>query len=603
MLNEKAEILEYGPEGDLGPRIGTLCDLFIRLADHHRKADAFKVKKNGQWIDISTDEFVLRVQELFFALRALGIRPEDRVAIMSENRLEWATADYATLCAGAITVPIYPTLSAAQVECLLLDSKPSVAFVSASALEKFTAAARQSTCTRYVVAFDSPLDAPEILRLESLFDVGRQAAFDYPGVFRHAANSVSPEAVATIIYTSGTTGVPKGAMLTHRNLASNVMATSAVLPLRQDDLELSFLPLSHVFQRHVDYAAAFAGSTIAYAENLNTVPSDLMELRPTFAAGVPRFFEKIYCRIMSEVEKAPAVRRAIFEKAMAVGYERLKTGRHSLSYRAADRLVFRKIREKLGGRIRWFISGGAALEKEIAQFFFAIGIPIMEGYGLTETSPVIALTSPTSPRIGSVGKAVGDVEIQIAGDGEILVRGSNVMKGYFGMPAETAEALAGGWFHTGDIGEIDSDRNLWITDRKKDLIVTSSGKNIAPQPIENRLKLIPYFDNVVLIGDRRNFVAALIAPNRAALEAYARSHNIPFESVSDLVRKPEIVDLAMREIDKRTTDLAGFEKIRRIAFLDGEFTIDGGELTPTMKVRRSTIAQKYKTIIDQLYAA
>jgi long-chain acyl-CoA synthetase len=414
---------------------------------------------------------------------------------------------------------------------------------------------------------------------------------------------VQPEQLATIIYTSGTTGAPKGAMLTHWNLVSNILATSQRLPLKASDTGLSFLPLSHIFQRHVDYACLYAGATIAYAESGATVANDMLEIHPTFAAGVPRFFEKLYTRIYSEVSSGPSVLRIIFDRAVQIGMEHLHTERSTLSYRAADRAVFQKIRARLGGKIRFFISGGAALDKHTAEFFWALGLPIYEGYGLSETSPVITLNGPGCTRIGSVGRLVGDQALCISDDGEILVRGPNVMQGYYHLEQETSEALAGGWFHTGDIGELDPDGYLTITDRKKNLLVTSGGKNVAPQPIENRLKLIPYFENVVVVGDHRNFISALIVPNYLALAEYARAHHIAFESPLELTRKPEVYDLAMKEIEERTQDLAPFERIKKIAFLDGEFSIDGGELTPTLKVRRSAIEKKYEAAINQIYAA
>jgi long-chain acyl-CoA synthetase len=604
MLNEDSGILV----SDGRPpaiTISTLPDLLLHSNRQHRKPDAFKFKRNSQWIDVSTDEFLLRVEELFFALRTLGLRPGDRVAIVSENRLEWAIADYATLCGGAISVPIYPTLSPSQVEALLLDSKPTVVFVSTPDILKKVTAARKLARPRYVVAFDPAIYQPDVMRIDALYEMGRQSTYDYPGEFQRSAMAVKADDLATIIYTSGTSGTPKGAMLTHRNLVTNVLATSQRLTIGPDDLSLSFLPLSHILQRHADYASMLAGATTAYAESVLTVAEDMRAVRPTFAAGVPRFFEKIYAHVFNEVSRSSSVGRAVFEKALQIGLEHVRRGHRkmSLKYRAADRLVFRHIRAGLGGRVQFFISGGAALNKDIAEFFWAIGLPIFEGYGLTETSPVITLNGPGNVRIGSVGRTVGDQEIRIADDGEILVRGSNVTSGYYGMEYKTREALAGGWFHTGDIGAIDGEGFLQITDRKKDLIVTSSGKNVAPQPIENRLRLIPYFQNVVVIGDRRNFVSALIVPNYEALSAYARAHNIEFGEPEELLHNAEIYELAMSEIDRRTQDLAPFEKIRKIAFLEQDFTIDGGELTPTMKVRRSAIQKKFEAAIDRLYAA
>jgi long-chain acyl-CoA synthetase len=603
MLNENIGILEQDGECISPASISTLPGMLFNAAEKYRKKDAFKFKTNGEWQDVSMHEFLLRVEELFFALGALGVKRGDRVAILSENRVEWALADYATLCAGAISVPVYPTLSPSQIEVLLKDSEPVVTFASTLPLTEKLIAARSNLSLRYIVAFDPEIHIPGVMKLSALYDMGRQSAYDFPGEFRRNALSVDPDDNATIIYTSGTTGVPKGAMLTHRNLMSNVRATHEVLSLGSTDVGLSFLPLSHVFQRHVDYGSVHAGATIAYAESVATVADNMREVRPTFCAGVPRFFEKVYARILSEVARGPRIRRAIFEKAVRIGKEFVRTGRPSLAQRAADRFVFRKIRERLGGRIRAFISGGAALEPEIAEFFHAIGMPIYEGYGLTETSPVITLNGPGATRLGTVGRPVGGLEMRIADDGEILVRGSSITKGYYKKPAETAEALRGGWFHTGDIGAIDSDGYLKITDRKKDLIVTSSGKNIAPQAIENRLSLIPYFESVVVIGDGRRFVSALIVPNYGALAAYARAHNIAFERPAELIHKREIYDLAMREIDARTEDFSSFEKVRKIAFLEKEFTIDGGELTPTLKVRRSIIEKKYQSSIDKLYAA
>ena len=384
MAEEDFGILEHDKQCTPTTILSTLPSLLLRSIDRYRKPDAFRFKGNGRWLDLSTDDFVLRVKELFFGLKALGLRPADRVAIISENRVEWAVADYAAQSAGASTVPIYTTLSAHQIGFLLKDSEPSVVFVSTASLLGKLQAAQGSSSIRYVVAFDSGIYQPGVMRLDRLYDMGRPFTYDCPGDFQRSILSVDPASVATIICTSGTTGVPKGAMLTHRNLISNILATSEVLPLTSSDVSLSFLPLSHILQRHVDYASLYAGTTIVYAESVTSVAEDMMEVRPTFCAGVPRFFEKVYVRIRSEAGRATLVRRAIFEKAVQIGKDALRKGRSSLAYRAADRAVFQKIRERLGGRIRFFISGGAALEKEIAEFFHAVGLPIFEGYGLTE---------------------------------------------------------------------------------------------------------------------------------------------------------------------------------------------------------------------------
>ena len=603
MLNEDGGIRIRDAETPPSTGPSTLPAMLLQSAKQYRKPDAFKFKSNRQWLNVSTDEFLLRVEALALALLALGVRAGDRIVILSENRIEWALADYAGLCMGAIIVPIYPTLSAAQIEALIRNSEPAVAFVSTAELLEKLQSIRQPRSLRLTVSFEPSAGRPGVMCLDALYDIGRQSSYDYPAEFFRRVCAVEADDVATIIYTSGTTGIPKGVILTHRNLMSNILATVRVLPLSPTDLSLSFLPLSHIFQRHVDYATLYSGSTIAYSSNTIAVAEDMAEVRPTFAAGVPRFFEKVYRRIIWEVSRRSRLTRGIFYQALQIGFEHSRTGEDSIRHWAADRFVFRNIRAKLGGRIRLFISGGAALGREIAEFFWAVGLPVYEGYGLTETSPVVTLNGPGAVRLGSVGRVVGDQELQIAQDGEILVRGLNVMKGYHTMPCETAEALEKGWFHTGDMGEIDEEGFLRITDRKKDLIVTSGGKNIAPQPIENRLKSIPYFENVVLIGERRKFISALITPNYDALASYAQENGIPFETATELINKPEIYDLAMSEIERHTRDLADFEKVKKIAFLDKQFSIDGGELTPTLKVRRFTIEKKYQAAIDQLYTA
>jgi long-chain acyl-CoA synthetase len=606
MLNEDGGIRVRDADAKSLIRPSTIPEMLLDSARRHQKPDAFQFKKNGHWLSVSTDEFLLRVEELALALLSLRVNPGDRIAILSENRIDWAVTDYAGLSIGASIVPIYPTLSAAQLEALLRDCEPVAVFVSSTELFRKLWSVPRPRSLRSIVCFDNmPHSAGDtrVLSINALYDIGRQCTYDYPGEFYRNICELDSDDVATIIYTSGTTGIPKGVMLTHRNLISNTLASSEILPLTPTDVGFSFLPLSHIFQRHVDYAALHAGATIAYCGDSGSVPEDMAAVRPTFAAAVPRFFEKIYARIAWEVSQSSLIKRAMFAKAVQLGSDHLLTGKTSFCYRVADRLVFSKIRRRLGGRIRLFISGGAALAKEIAEFFWVAGLPVYEGYGLTETSPVITLNGPAAFRFGSVGRVIGDQEVRIAGDGEIMVRGSNVMKGYYKMPRETAEALQQGWFHTGDIGEFDETGFLRITDRKKDLIVTSGGKNVAPQPIENRLKLIPYFDNVVLIGDRRNFIAALITPNYEALVAYARENGISFDNPNELVSKPEIYELAMREIEQQTRDLSDFEKVKKIAFLDKQFSIDAGELTPTLKVRRFTIEKKYRTAIDQLYAA
>jgi long-chain acyl-CoA synthetase len=585
--------------------MGTIPGLLLAAADHHRKPNAFQFKQGGQWVQMSTEEFVARVEEVFHGLRALGIREGDRVAILSENRVEWAICDCAAQSMGSIVVPIYPSSAPAQVETLLQDSGARLVFVSSiELLEKLIVSRKRLHGLVYIVAFDPKIYQPGILRLETIHKIGREVSTEeQPGAFRRMVDAQNPENVATIIYTSGTTGVAKGVMLTHRNLVSNVRATLQVLRLTSQDIELSFLPLSHIFQRHVDYVALSVGATVVYAESPALAGVNMAEVGPTFVAGVPRFFEKIRTKILLQGRTGSGMRKVVFNWALEVGLRATHTKRESLQYRFADRIVFRKIRGALGGRLRWLASAGAALDQQVGEFFLAIGLPILEGYGLTETSPVVTLTDPAEVRIGSVGKPVGDVEVRIASDGEILVKGPNVMKGYFRRPEETAEALRDGWFHTGDLGELTAEGYLRIIDRKKDLIVTSSGKNVAPQMIENRLKLVPYFDNVMVVGDGRHFISALIVPNMDAIVSYARQNNLPFRDPRDLLQRHEIYDLAMREIDLRCSDLSPHEHIRKVAFIGQGFSIDTGELTPTLKVRRSIVEEKFRDQIDNLYAA
>src|SRR3989454_1798656 len=401
MLNEDAGILIKDAETAASLGFSTVPGMLIHSAVERRKPDAFKFKRSGQWVNVPTEEFLLRVEELSAALLALGINPGDRIAIMSENRLEWAIADYAALSISAITVPIYPTLSAPQVEALICDCEPALIFVSTAELLEKVLSIRHRLPTASVVAFE-PIGNSDVMHFDTLYELGRQAIERCPGEFHRNACAVGADQVATIIYTSGTSGVPKGAMLTHRNLISNVLATSQRLPLQPGDVAMSFLPLSHIFQRHVDYASFYAGCTIAYAESIGSVIEDMAAVQPTFAAGVPRFFEKVYARVLWQVSRGSAVRRVLFNQALRIARNGVRRGKKSLVHCLADRIVFRKIRERLGGRLRVFISGGAALDRGGAEFFWAAGLSVFGGYGLTETSPVVTLNGPDATRIGSV---------------------------------------------------------------------------------------------------------------------------------------------------------------------------------------------------------
>jgi len=593
--------------------IRTLCDLFFDSVDTFRKADHLRVKRDGTWRDVSSEEFLRAVEELALGLRALGVERGDRVAILSENRPEWAYADFASLALGAIDVPIYATLTPPQVLYILRDSESKVVLVSTPAQARKLAEVRaQAPALRHVVLMDErPLEGT--LALEEVRARGREALARDPRAVRESAARARPEDVATFIYTSGTTGDPKGVMLTHNNLVSNVKGSMKVFAMGRDDLALSFLPLSHVFERMAGhYLMLHRGVTIAYAEGVDKVPENMAEVRPTLMCSVPRLYEKMYARINEKVAADPPLRRAIFRWAIGAGREffacrvekRSPGALLKLRFALADRLVFSKIKARTGGRLRLFVSGGAPLAREVAEFFGAAGMLVLEGYGLTETSPVITVNRPDDLRPGAVGKPLEGVEVRIAEDGEVLTRGPHVMEGYFNRPDATAEAIdPEGWFHTGDIGVVDREGFLTITDRKKDILVTSGGKNIAPQPIEGHLKTHPLFAEVVMLGNRRAFASALIVPNYDALEKWAREQGLPFAERAELPAKPEVRDLYTRTIEEigRQAGWAQYEKIRKFTLLPREFSIETGELTPKMSVRRRVVEEKYRELIDRMY--
>jgi long-chain acyl-CoA synthetase len=592
--------------------IQTVCEAFYRSVDTHRKAEHLKYKRDGAWRAVSSEEFRAAVEEMAMGLRALGVSRGDKVAIVSENRPEWAFADLATLCLGAADATIYPTLTAPQVRYILEDSESKVVFVSNAAQAAKVAEARaRLPHLQHVVRFD-PAPVPGTTCLDELRARGREALASDRDAVRREAASVRGEDLATLIYTSGTTGDPKGVMLTHANLMHNVIAAQKIFPMVDHEwTALSFLPLCHSFERTAGHNFMLhAGVTIAYAESVEKVPENMQEVRPSIMCSVPRLYEKMYARVNEKVASDPPLRQKIFRWAIGVGgrlfahtVARTEPGSLlKLQFALADRLVFSKIKARTGGRLRLFISGGAPLAREIAEFFGAAGMLVCEGYGLTETSPVISANYPGRVKPGTVGPPLEHVEVRIAEDGEILTRGPHVMKGYYRKPEATAEAIdADGWFHTGDIGFLDRDGCLVITDRKKDIIVTSGGKNIAPQPIENRLKTNRFFTEVVMIGNRRNFPSALVVPNFENLETWARASAVPFGSREELVRRPEVVAHYQRLVDELTADLAQFEKIKKVALLTREFTQESGEITPTLKVKRRVVEERYKSTIDGMY--
>ena len=593
---------------------GTLVELFHDAIERFGSRPALRFRNEAGWADISYQDVASRVRKVAVALRSLEINRGDRVAILSDNRPEWALADYGCLCAGVIDVPIYATLTSTQVRYILGDSGARLVFVSnEEQLDKVEQVREECESLEWVIVFDPP-DAlpPKTIGWEEFLK--RAPAPDEAvslSEFRERTKKARAEDVATILYTSGTTGDPKGVMLTHNNLYWNIRTCSQLLPIDDRDSTLSFLPLSHVFQRMVDYLLFSVGCSIAYARSLQLVTEDLREIKPTLVVSVPRLYEKVY----TAVRDAEGLKRVVVEWAVAVGArwaDAKLTGRRPglrtrLAYSLADRILFRKIRAAVGGRLRYFVSGGAPLSPEINRFFFSAGIMILEGYGLTETSPVTNVNSPLNfpenYRIGTVGKPIPGTEERIAEDGEILVRGPQVMKGYFHLPERTARAISpDGWFHTGDIGEFDQDGFLRITDRKKDIIVTAGGKNVAPQPIENELKKNRYLDQPVLIGDRRKFIALLVTPSFEALESWARSRGLAATHRRELLEDPRVQELIADEAFGTLQHLSRVERPKKILLLDQEFTVEDGSLTPTQKVKRHIVEGRFKSRIDALYA-
>ena len=593
------------------PAPGTLNKLFFEAVAKFNRPDALQVKVAGAYRPISHKELAERVRHAARGLSSLGINRGDRVAILSENRPEWAIADYACLTAGLTDVPIYPTLPADQIAYMLKDSGAVAIFVSNRVqAEKLKQIRSQLPGLKSVIGFDDIpiLTDMSIAELERRGSQGESEAT----ITRHRneALSVKSDDIATIIYTSGTTGEPKGVMLTHDNIYSNVEASRKAIPFEGRDVGLSFLPLSHIFERMAGHYLMFAtGTSIAYAESIDTVPINMQEVRPTLVLSVPRLYEKMFARVLETALTGGFLKKKIFFWARGVAErwanEKLAGkdpgGLLAKQYAIAQKLVFSKLKARTGGRLRYFVSGGAPLSPDINKFFYAAGLEILEGYGLTETSPVIAVNTPENFRIGTVGKVIDGVEVKIASDGEILTRGPHVMKGYYNKPDATREAIEpDGWFHTGDIGEL-RDGFLAITDRKKDIIVTAGGKKVAPQPLENKVKTNKYVAQAVMIGDKRKFPSMLIVPNFDQLEKWAMKRNIIWTDRAQLLRMPTIQAKMEKEVNQELAGAAHFELPKKIGLLEHDFSIEGGELTPTQKVKRRAIDKHYKALIDSLY--
>jgi long-chain acyl-CoA synthetase len=582
-------------------RLQNLNDILLTVAKSHRDRVMLQ-KRASSWVSISSTEIYRGVVGVARALESWGIRKGDRVAILSENRPEWTITDFATLSLGAVTVPIYATQTAEQTANILNDSGARVIAVSTkSQLDKILTIQRIAPMERILV-----MDAVETPYAVQMQELMLQGPTDVDPDFDARSQSVAPDDLATIIYTSGTTGTAKGAMLTHGNMASNISCSMEAFGFgTKDELSVSFLPLSHVTARHVDFALLYRGVVLAYCPDISQLAQVLAEVQPNIFVAVPRVYEKIRQQVIAKTSGFP--KSAVYRWALSVGRaHRAETVAGTLpttfSWRIADRLVFSKVRAGMGGKAEEFISGGAPLGRELAEWYADIGIPLHEGYGLTETSPVIAVNTPTANKLGTVGRPLANVEVKIADDGEVLVRGPSIFKGYWNRPAETEAAFVDGWFKTGDIGDLDRDGYLSITDRKKDLIKTSGGKFIAPQPIENSLKLNPFVGTSVVLGDRRKFPAVLIAPNFPALEDWARVNEIDFASREALVADAKVQALYEGIIEELNQNLARFEKLKRVLLVPEELSAADGTLTHTFKVRRRGIEERYRALIDEMYA-
>lgn len=598
-------------------KIRTLVDLYDS-ATADEKRDLLNYKRAGQWHSIAASELSAQVRATALGLQALGVQAGTHVGLLSENRPEWTIADLAVLNCAAADVPIHTTQAPAQIHYILNDAGVEVLFLSGQAqYDRVQDMLDEMPELRSIITFDPvAADDERIITLTELQQRGREADRTESERWEATRQTVRSDQLATLIYTSGTTGEPKGVMLTHGNIVSNVLANLQNLRLSENDVVLSFLPLSHVFERTGFYLYLLSRSAIHYAESVDKVSQNLAEVRPHIMTSVPRLFEKIYAATMAQAEAGGKWQTAIASHAMKTAEEwgALENSGRSpglllrLKRLLAAKIVFARWQAAMGGRIRYFLSGGAPLSLELARIFYGAGLPILQGYGLTESSPVITANTPTANRLGSVGRAVPGVTVKVAADGEILCHGPNVMAGYYNKPEATAETLELDehgllWLHTGDIGYLDEDGYLYITDRKKDLIKTSLGKYIAPQPIENNIKRSRFVNQVVVIGDQHKFPVALIVPQMDALKNYAVAEGIGYSDMNELLTHAKIVALLEAEVDKFTPELAHYEKVKAVALLEREMTIESGELTPTLKVKRRVVAEKYRTLIDRLYLA
>jgi long-chain acyl-CoA synthetase len=591
----------------------TLPDLFLKAIVKNNLTDALNYKRGDQWTPISSAEMIERVENIAAGLYLIGLRKGDKAAILAANSPEWTFADAGCQFAGVIDVPIYTTLAPSSVEYILKDSGSKIIFFENKVQYDRVAdvIAECSAIDKLIFFHTEGINLPNAISLVELENTGKKLRTERPDLVSELTAAIKPEDIATLIYTSGTTGEPKGVMLTHTNILSNVIDAGEKYDFSIHDICLSVLPLTHVFERSAMYLYIFNGMSVFYAESVDKVPDNLREVRPTIFVGVPRIFEKVYAKAKLKAAQRGGIKEKIFDWAIEVAKQfAMRKEQHaqpsfvlSMKHKIADRLVYSKLREFFGGRLRACITGGAALPDEIFLIFTGAGISIMQGYGLTETSPVITSNNPSAVKLGTVGKPIHNMRIRIASDGEVEALGPGVMLGYYNKPDATRAAFTDdGWFKTGDIGEIDDDGYLKITDRKKELFKTSGGKYIAPSPIEQMIRSSRFVSQAVLVGNERKFAAALVVPNFEMLESYVKLKGLHAKTPAEMCRNERIINLIERQIDSATQDLARYEKVKKIALLEKELTVEGGELTPTLKIKRRVVEEKYKDVIDRLYA-
>jgi len=578
----------------------TLNDIFFAIVGR-RQDRLMLVREASQWVPISSQELYRSVVGMARALKKWGLSKRDRVAILSENRPEWAVTDFASLLLGAVVVPIYSTLTAQQTAYILCDSGARVVAVSTEKqLEKILSIKDQTTLEKVVVM--DPIETADAISMHRLMHEG---SMDRDARLEAFAHTISIDDLASVIYTSGTTGTSKGVKLSHGNLTSNILHSLDGFEIGAGHVSVSFLPLSHVTARHADLALLHRGVTLAYCPFIEDLPQTLLEVSPTIFVAVPRVYEKIYGQVVQKVKRFP--KSAVYRWAVSVGRAhspKILGGKTPTapSWKLANKLVYSQVRARMGGSVEIFVSGGAPLGKELAAWYASIGIRIHEGYGLTEASPVIAINTPRAHKAGTVGRPLPNVEVRIADDSEILVRGPSVFRGYWNRPEETSNAFAEGWFKTGDIGNLDEEGFLSVTDRKKDLLKTSGGKFIAPRPIENSIKLNALIGTAVVLGDRRKFAFVIISPHFPLLEEWARANLVSFSSRQELVASPKVKALYEGIVAEVNRGLARYETLKRVLLVSEEFTASDGALTPTLKLRRKVIEERYRKQIDDLYS-